>query len=39
VLWGEGVEASGPERLHERAAAGADVVEPRALLARVIEVV
>src|SRR5436190_928252 len=37
LVWGAG--ASGPDRLHERAAADAEVVGPEALLPRVAEVV
>ena len=32
LVWGADVEASGPERMHERAVAGAEVAEPAALL-------
>ena len=37
VIWGG--ETCGPDRMHERAVADADVVEPEALLARTAEVV
>jgi len=37
VVWG--AEACGPDRMHERAVAGLDVVEPDALLARAAEAV
>jgi hypothetical protein len=39
VVWGPGMEACGARRMHERAVAGAEVVQPGALLARVAEVV
>ncbi|MEA2322283.1 MAG: 2,3-bisphosphoglycerate-independent phosphoglycerate mutase [Solirubrobacteraceae bacterium] len=35
VLWGAGVAASGPDRVHERVACDAEVVDPTALLAMV----
>jgi 2,3-bisphosphoglycerate-independent phosphoglycerate mutase len=39
VVWGGGVSACGPARMHERAVAGSDVVAPEALLAGVAELV
>lgn len=33
VLWGAGVPACGPDRVHERAAVDAELVDPMALLA------
>jgi hypothetical protein len=39
VVWGGGVAACGPARMHERAVAGRNVVAPEALLAGVAELV
>jgi 2,3-bisphosphoglycerate-independent phosphoglycerate mutase len=39
VLWGAGVDPCGVGRMHERAAAGAEVAEPAALLGAIAEAV
>jgi 2,3-bisphosphoglycerate-independent phosphoglycerate mutase len=39
LVWGGGVAPCGPDRMHERAVAGANVVAPDALLAGVAELV